>query len=103
MSSVQQTIEARLQALSPAFLRIENESHMHSGPAADSHFKVTLVSDAFSGVRAVARHQKVYGLLQEELQGAVHALALHLYAPDEWQDESQIPASPSCKGGSKHG
>ncbi|WP_300426925.1 BolA family protein [uncultured Thalassolituus sp.] len=102
MSSVQQSIETRLSALSPLHLQIDNESHMHSGPASDSHFKITLVSDAFSGLRAVARHQKVYGLLQEELQGPVHALALHLYAPDEWQDPAQVPVSPNCMGGSKH-
>ena len=101
MSSVQQSIETRLSALNPAFLRIENESHMHSGPASESHFKVTLVSAEFAGVRAVGRHQKVYGLLKEELSGPVHALSLHLYAPDEWQDESQVPQSPNCMGGSK--
>jgi BolA protein len=75
---------------------------MHSGPATDSHFKVTLVSSAFDGVRTVARHQKVYGILSDELAGPVHALSLHLHTPEEWQTDSTIPDSPACMGGSKH-
>jgi len=100
---IQSVIQEKLQSLAPTVLDIINESHMHSGPATESHFKVTLVSDAFSGMRTVARHQKVYGILADELQGPVHALALHLYAPDEWQGEQQVPASPTCQGGSRHG
>ncbi|CAM9566632.1 unnamed protein product, partial [Hapterophycus canaliculatus] len=38
---MQETIEARLtEALSPVHLEVVNESHMHSGPAKESHFKV---------------------------------------------------------------
>lgn len=92
-------IENKLAALEPSFIRVENESHMHSVPAnSETHFKVTLVSSVFAGLRAVPRHQKVYGLLQEELSAGVHALALHLYSPDEWQGQS--PDSPQCMGGS---
>ncbi|MEK9713482.1 MAG: BolA family protein [Thalassolituus sp.] len=101
-SAMQSVIEAKLGSLNPQHLVIENESHMHSGPATDSHFKVTLVSDAFTGVRTVARHQKVYGLLAEELKGSVHALALHLYTPEEWNETKSVPDSPQCLGGSKH-
>ena len=32
-------------------------------PGSESHFKVTLVSDKFDGLRLVKRHQEVYGLL----------------------------------------
>lgn len=101
-SAMQSVIEMKLGSLNPQHLVIENESHMHSGPATDSHFKVTLVSDAFTGVRTVARHQKVYGLLAEELKGPVHALALHLYSPEEWSTTTAVPDSPQCLGGSKH-
>jgi len=101
-SAMQSVIETKLGSLNPQHLVIENESHMHSGPATDSHFKVTLVSDAFNGVRTVARHQKVYGILAEELKGPVHALALHLYTPEEWSETTTVPDSPQCLGGSKH-
>lgn len=96
-------IERKLQdQLSPAYLQVENESHMHSVPEnSETHFKVVIASDAFEGVRKVARHQTIYGILSEELAGEVHALALHTYTPAEWQDQQQAPASPNCMGGSK--
>lgn len=96
--SIEQTIIARLASLEPEYQQIMNESHMHAGPATDSHFKLVLVSSAFSGKRAVARHQMVYGLLAEELKGPVHALALHLYSPEEWAASQDVPASPTCQG-----
>ena len=42
--------------------------------------------------------------LGKELSGSVHALALHLYTPGEWQTRhGAIPDSPDCRGGSKPG
>lgn len=80
-----------------------NESHGHNVPkGSETHFKVVLVSPDFSGMRAVARHQKVYGLVSEELKGGVHALALHTYSPEEWLLQGSAPESPACRGGSKH-
>lgn len=102
-TATEQQIEAKLAQLNPHYLEIVNESQMHSGPAIDSHFKLTLVSEVFSGKRAVARHQQVYGLLAEQLAGPVHALALHLFTPQEWQQQGQVPASPDCRGGSNAG
>ena len=99
--SVQVIIEQKLQAgLAVAHMDIENESHMHSGPATDSHFKLTLVSDDFTGKRLVQRHQLIYGLLADELQSPVHALAMHLYTAEEWQKRAApAPLSPNCRGG----
>lgn len=98
----QAIIEEKLQALDPTFLTVENESHMHSVPAnSETHFKVTLVSGRFQGLMPVKRHQQVYTLLADELAGPVHALALHLYTPEEWQSRGEDrPASPNCRGGS---
>lgn len=103
--SVQQQIEAKLtSALSPAHIEVANESHMHSvPPGSESHFKVVLVSPVFDGKRPVARHQLVYRVLADELAGPVHALALHTYTAQEWQQrDGAAPASPQCLGGSKH-
>jgi BolA protein len=101
--SVQQLIESKLQAaLNPLHLQVENESHRHGGPATESHFKVTLVSDAFTDEPPVKRHQKIYALLADELASEVHALALHLYTAPEWEARQQhAPNSPDCRGGSK--
>lgn len=99
--SIQREIEHKLnESLQPLVLNVENESDQHAGPATESHFKVTLVSDAFDGLTPVKRHQKVYRLLNEEMQGPVHALALHLYSPGEWQSRGgEVPESPACRGG----
>lgn len=99
--SVQNAIEDKLKSeLQPIYLRVENESHNHNVPAdSETHFKVTLVSPFFAGQRQVQRHQRVYQLLREHLAGPVHALALHTYAPEEWQESPDVPESPNCMGG----
>lgn len=93
-------------AVQPEHVELVNESHMHAGPATDSHFKLVVVSRAFESLGRVRRHQLLYQALQDELQasgkgGPVHALALHLYAPAEWQG-STVPASPTCAGQHRH-
>lgn len=98
---VEQTIINKINSeFSPLVLNIENESYMHSsGRGAESHFKLTLVSDKFEGKRAIARHQAVYACLAEELENGVHALALHLYTQSEWAEIGGIvPKSPNCLG-----
>ncbi len=102
--SVQARIEDKLNSLEPVHLTVENESHMHNVPAdSETHFKVTLVSERFAGLMPVKRHQQIYAALADELSGPVHALALHLYTPDEWQARGNArPDSPNCRGGSGH-
>ncbi|MDP1932460.1 MAG: BolA family protein [Gammaproteobacteria bacterium] len=98
---VQVAIESRLRNAIPLdHLDIFNESHMHSGPATESHFKITAVSPEFEGLSAVKRHQRIYQLLQEQLDNGVHALALHTYTPAEWLRKKAVsPRSPDCMGG----
>ena len=102
--SIQSQIQEKLTAaLQPAFLEVLNESHNHHVPPnSETHFKVSVVSPAFAGKRAVARHQSIYQILSEELAGPVHALAIHAFTVEEWQDRAQqSPNSPNCLGGSK--
>jgi len=41
-------------------------------------------------------------ILADELQHKIHALAMHTYTPEEWNEISgQAPASPPCLGGGK--
>jgi len=87
-------------ALQPQHLQLDNESHMHAGPRTDSHFKLVVVASAFQGLGKVRRHQMLYKLLADELQGSVHALALHLFTPEEWRQQA-VPESPSCAGKNK--
>ena len=98
--SKQQLLEQALAALEPQFLEVLDESHMHSR-GLETHYKAVIVSEAFTGLNAVKRHQKVYACLGG-LMGQIYALALHTYTPQEWQVQGVAPASPTCLGGSKH-
>jgi acid stress-induced BolA-like protein IbaG/YrbA len=48
------------------------------------HFQAVVVSAAFAGKGLVERHQLVYGSLKGAMAGAIHALSLKVYTPDEW-------------------
>ena len=68
------------------FLEVVDESYRHNVPAgSESHFKVVLVSDRFTGERFLNRHRLIYSTLTEELSTTVHALALHTYTIKEWE------------------
>ncbi|MBY5990594.1 BolA family protein [Ferrimonas balearica] len=97
--SMHATIETKVRdAFAPSHLEVLNESHMHRGPAEESHFKLVLVSEAFEGQRLLARHRAVNAVLAEELAGSLHALALHTYTPAEWAEQQSAPRTPSCLG-----
>ncbi len=87
--SVAETIRSKLNdGLSPASLVIEDESAQHAGhagarPGGESHFRVTIVSAAFTGRSRVERQRAVYGILADELAGPVHALSLTTRSPEE--------------------
>lgn len=102
--SVQEQLQTRLSAaFAPDWLELDNESHQHSVPAdSETHFRLVMVSQSFEGKRVVARHQSVYAELADLLAGPIHALAMHLYDPEEWSQKTrEAPASPDCLGGSK--
>ena len=100
------TIEEKLKsAFSPLHVDVVDESHTHNVPdGAESHFKVTVVSENFDGKMLVARHREINRLLADEFDKGLHALALHTLTPDEWFAKGgTIPESPPCLGGSKVG
>lgn len=99
--SRQQRLESVLsQALATEHLEVIDESHQHSR-GLETHYKIVLVSPVFEGLRTVARHQKIYALVQKEMESGLHALTMHLFTPAEWQQGGSVPDSPSCRGGSK--
>ena len=101
--TIESDIIEKLQSeLKPVYLDVLNESHMHNvPPGSESHFKVTVVCEDFEGKLPVARHRMVNKVLAEELNGPVHALALHTMTPDEWDKTGKAPDSPPCMGGGK--
>ncbi|WP_434998301.1 transcriptional regulator BolA [Pectobacterium brasiliense] len=98
---MRETIEEKLRVgFEPVHLEVIDESYRHNVPAgAESHFKVVLVSDKFTGERVIGRHRAVYAVLAAELAGSVHALALHTYTTKEWTGlQNAVPSSPPCGG-----
>lgn len=76
------------RALAPQALEIVDESAHHAGhggarPEGESHFRVLVVSTAFTGLSRVERQRRIYEAVAEELAGPVHALALTALTPDE--------------------
>lgn len=87
----------------PTYLVIEDETGNHSVPIhSESHFKVIMVSEMFLHKTRVARHRLVNQPILEEFSNGLHALSLHLFTPEEWQEKQEtVAASPQCKGGSR--
>jgi BolA protein len=87
--AVADRIREKLSAgLQPTRLEIVDDSHKHAGhagarPGGESHFTVEVVSAAFEGMGRVDRQRLVYRLLEEEMAGPVHALALRTIAPSD--------------------
>ena len=80
---ISEKIEAELK---PHSLEVINESHMHAGHAGspgtgESHFRVKVVSDEFTGKSRLQIHQIINKILKAELSGEIHALAIEAKAP----------------------
>ena len=76
------------EAFSPQSLKVVDESHQHEGhaghrPGGQTHFKIYIVSQAFKDKTRIERHRMINGTLSSELEGGVHALAIHATAPGE--------------------
>jgi BolA protein len=89
MGQVAERLRAKLvEALEPAQLDIADDSARHAGhagagPGGETHFNITVVSAAFSGLSRVQRQRLVYAAVAEELAGPVHALSIRASAPGE--------------------
>jgi BolA family transcriptional regulator, general stress-responsive regulator len=89
VTTIAETIRTKLAAaFVPQRLDVRDESAQHHGHAGwreggETHFRVAIVSAAFDGLTRVERHRRVHDVLDAELKGRVHALALTLLTPDE--------------------
>jgi len=50
-----------------------------------SHFEAIIVSDAFEGLRPIARHQLVYKALGDRMKQEIHALSMRTLTPSEYE------------------
>lgn len=77
--------EVRVLLLS-AFPEAEQVQAIGSG----CNFQVVLVSESFQGLRTLARQQRVYAALNEQIaSGAIHAVTMQTLTPDEWRVAQQ--------------
>ena len=76
-----------IAALAPTQLDLIDESHKHRGHAGArdgrGHFAVRIVSTAFAGKPALARHRLVYAALGALMQSDIHALSIEALTPTE--------------------
>ena len=83
-----QRIEAALRAAFPdATLTLIDESHLHRGHAGaregKGHFRLAIVSSAFSGLLPLARHRRVFAVLKTLMDTDIHALSVDARTPDQ--------------------
>ncbi len=76
------------EALRPTHLDLEDQSAHHEGHAGhdgrgESHFALTIESDAFAGLNRVQRQRAIYTALGDLMQHRVHALTIRAKAPGE--------------------
>ena len=88
MHPVEEAIRQRLARLHPVALDLRDESGQHAGhagarPSGGSHWQLTIVSEAFRGQNAVARHRMVYEALGDLMKRDIHALKIEALAPDQ--------------------
>ena len=76
------------EALHPTRIELVDDSEQHRGhggynPAGESHFSLTIESDAFGGKSRVERQRMVYSALGDLMKERVHALTISARAPGE--------------------
>ena len=85
--SVIDDMRARLAALDPLAVEIEDDSAKHAGHAGarsgGGHFRLTIVSSRFAGCATMARHRLVYDALGPLMKQEIHALSISARTPDE--------------------
>ena len=86
--SVAEEIRRRLAALKPEQLELIDESDRHAGHSGareggNTHWRLSIVSPAFTGKSTVARHRMIYDALGGLMKDPIHALAISARAPGE--------------------
>ena len=82
------TIHTRLAALNPSHIEVRDDSASHAGhegaKSGGGHYFLTIVSEQFAGQATLARHRKIYALLDDLMQKQIHALSIKAHTPDEF-------------------
>jgi len=86
--NLESVLRKRLEDLAPITLEVHDDSHEHAGHAGAAngagHFSLLIVSEAFSGVPRLKRHQTVLARVSDLLPHPIHALSIKALAPEEF-------------------
>ena len=92
-SDVLATLRARLAKLAPAVLEITDDSARHVGhegaAGGGGHFSLLIVSETFSGLPRLARHQRVLREVADLVPHPIHALSIQALTPEEFPPVNQ--------------
>ena len=59
-----------------------------------SHFDITIIGEIFQGKSMVEEQRMVYATMMEQItSGAIHAVNIKAYTPEEWKTASQLRVS----------
>lgn len=84
---IREQLVTRLGELSPAYLDVVDESHLHEGHPESKkggHYRVIIASSRFTGVPSLLRHRMVYEVVGDLAAAGVHALSVKTLAPGEY-------------------
>ncbi|MFL2666794.1 MAG: BolA family protein [Burkholderiales bacterium] len=87
MNTIEQ-MKDRLARIAPTSIDIFDDSASHAGHAGvqetgGGHYELSIVSETFSGKSTIQRHRIIYECLSDLMPGAIHALSIHAFAPEE--------------------
>ena len=75
---------------------LENESFMHNVPPnSETHFKLVIVSNDFTELTNLKRHQCIYKALNDTMT-RIHALSIQAFTLHEYLKNPIILKSPDC-------
>ena len=72
-------IRESLIKLSPSYIDIEDEGHLHIGHAgakSGGHFKLNIVSESFRDKTTIERHRIIYKCLDDLMNTEIHAISI---------------------------
>lgn len=70
---------------SDALVKVESDDN--------THYAALVVADEFSGLRPLARHQRIYKTLGALMGNEIHAMSITALTPLEWQQQRDAGAT----------
>lgn len=85
--SVPDLIREHLASFAPDHIEIIDDSAKHAGHAGardgGGHYRLTITSAAFAGLKTMQRHRLVYDALGPLMRQQIHALSIDARVPEE--------------------